>query len=81
MLIGDAWQMAIGQGTLSVTPLHVANAMAMIARGGKFISPMLVRDIGPPRLQRHLPLADYKVQAVHQGMMEEHRQILSTSLD
>jgi len=53
----DAIQMGIGQGPVTWTPLHAADAYATIARGGRWISPTLIRrgtapevvDLGLPR--------------------------------
>ncbi len=72
MSSGDAWNMAIGQGTFSATPLHVANAMATIAREGQFISPQLVIEGGPTttRNTRSLPIAPGDSQAVWRGMRD-----------
>jgi len=64
----DAWQMAIGQGPLSASPLQVANAMAAVARGGRFISPVLTLEGGPKRIRRDMPITDEQVKAVHEGM-------------
>ncbi len=41
---GEAIQMAIGQGPVSWTPLHAADAFATLARGGLRIDPTLVRS-------------------------------------
>ena len=45
----EARQIAIGQGKLTVTPLHVANMMATIARRGLYKSPRLTAQ------QKNLP--------------------------
>lgn len=65
----DACQVAMGQGFLRATPVHVANAVAMIARGGEYRTPRLVLD-GPefPRERRMLPVAAGDMQAVRDGM-------------
>ena len=41
--------MGIGQGAVTWTPLHAANAYATLARGGVVRDPTLVRDGGPRR--------------------------------
>ncbi|MDY6913876.1 MAG: penicillin-binding transpeptidase domain-containing protein [Planctomycetota bacterium] len=68
--IGEARMLGIGQGPVSVTPLHVANAMAAIARDGEFLSPVLVRDAGPHQTRLSLPLRQEYIQAVQRGMRE-----------
>jgi len=68
--IGDARLMAIGQGAFSATPLQVANAMATIAREGRFLSPVLTLEGGPDRVRRYMPMSDRHVYAVHKGMRD-----------
>ncbi len=66
----DAMQVAIGQGFLGATPLHVAGAMAAIARGGKLRAPLLIKAGFPAgdRRERDLGLATACVKAVTEGM-------------
>ena len=40
--VGDAMQMAIGQGPVAWTPLHAADAYATLARGGVRMTPRIV---------------------------------------
>ena len=65
---GDARFMAVGQGLLTVTPLHMADAIATIARDGVFLSPMLALEAGPKQVRRDLPIAPAYIQAVKEGM-------------
>jgi penicillin-binding protein 2 len=48
--VGDNVQLAIGQGLLSATPLHLANAYATIANGGFLLEPSVVKAIWNPGL-------------------------------
>jgi len=64
----DARFMTIGQGMLTATPVHLANAMATIARGGVFLTPLLVLEGGPKQVRRDLPLPPAHLDAVREGM-------------
>ncbi len=46
--VGDAIQMAIGQGLNAVTPLQLTNAYATLANGGFLLRPLIVKAIYPP---------------------------------
>ena len=46
--VGDAVQMAIGQGLTATTPLQLANAYATIANGGYLMKPTVLRAIFAP---------------------------------
>src|SRR5207247_899360 len=45
---GDSVQLAIGQKDLLVTPLQMARFYAMIANGGKLVTPHVLMDIEDP---------------------------------
>jgi len=49
---GDSIQLAIGQKDLLVTPLQMARFYAMIANGGKLVSPHLLLDVEQPSANR-----------------------------
>ena len=66
----DARFLAIGQGQIAVTPLHVANAIATVAAGGKFISPRLLLDHGPEQLRMHSPIPTEHAEIVRRGMWQ-----------
>ncbi len=46
--VGDAIQMAIGQGLNAVTPLQLTNAYATLANGGYLLRPLIVHAMFPP---------------------------------
>ncbi|MBI5038031.1 MAG: penicillin-binding protein 2 [Candidatus Kerfeldbacteria bacterium] len=46
--IGDTYHLSIGQGDLLVTPLQVANYIAMIANGGTVFQPRLADSFSSP---------------------------------
>lgn len=45
---GDTMNMSIGQGYTTVTPLHIANMMAMVANSGKIYKPHLLKEVRNP---------------------------------
>jgi penicillin-binding protein 2 len=77
---GDSIHLAIGQGDLLVTPLQMARFYALIANGGKLVTPHLLLDVedqngnpvplpapAPPKLVGVDPAA---LQIVKQGLFE-----------
>ncbi len=43
--VGDTYNLSIGQGYLSATPLQVANSYAALVNGGTLFSPKIVKEI------------------------------------
>lgn len=43
--LGDTYNVSIGQGDLSVTPLELLNYISAIANGGKFYKPRVMKEI------------------------------------
>jgi penicillin-binding protein 2 len=68
----DAVMMGIGQGPVTWTPMHAANAHATLARGGEFLPPRLLRS--GPGLQEYtshdLQLDPAAVEAALEGMRQ-----------
>ncbi len=65
---GDARFMAVGQGLLTATPMHLANAIATIARDGVFLTPTVALEGGPKQIRRDLPVIPSHMRAVKEGM-------------
>jgi penicillin-binding protein 2 len=42
---GNTYNLAIGQGDLLATPLHMANALAVVANGGTLFNPQVIHHI------------------------------------
>ena len=77
----EAINNAIGQGSVTVTALQMAQATALIANGGKFWQPYITRHIGAPGLDgyerlnqptllRDLALDENALEIVRQGMCD-----------
>jgi len=66
--VGTARNLGIGQGPIAVTPMHVANAMAAIARGGEFRTPVLIRELASRQRRWKLPVSAGALALVQKGM-------------
>ena len=53
---GDSIQLAIGQKDVTVTPLQMARFYAMIANGGKLVTPYVVSGVEQPGSDRQQPV-------------------------
>ena len=53
---GDSIQLAIGQKDVTVTPLQMARFYAMIANGGKLVTPYLVSEVETPAARGQSPV-------------------------
>ena len=73
--VGESRLLAIGQGPMDATPLHVANAIATIAASGEFRSPIIALEGGPKPVRRQLPVSSKHAEAVRLGM----RKVVSES--
>ena len=64
---GSTISVAIGQGSVMVTPIQVAYAIGGIASGGEFKQPHLLKD-APNVGKMEVPLSEETVEQVTQGM-------------
>jgi penicillin-binding protein 2 len=55
---GDSLQLAIGQKDVTVTPLQMARFYAMIANGGKLVTPYIVEQAETPRGKGQAPVVN-----------------------
>jgi penicillin-binding protein 2 len=80
LLNGDIANLSIGQGDMLVTPLQMAQAMAVVANGGKFFQTRLVRQVQSLnqeimtayqlREKRTLDVSAATMDEVRQGMID-----------
>ena len=92
---GDSIQLAIGQKDLLVTPLQMARFYALIANGGKLVTPHLLQDVEQApsngRRGRVLPTPPFAapaptnvdagaLEAVRQGLLEATHSSFGTSV-
>lgn len=62
--------MAIGQGSVQVTPLQAAVSMALVANGGKVVRPHVVNRPGADAIVRDLKLNPEHLRAVQTGLRD-----------
>lgn len=71
--VGEARLLAIGQGPIGLTPLHVVDNVAMIASNGVVQTPLLVLEIGqiadaPKMVRKQMELVPEHFEAIKEGM-------------
>jgi penicillin-binding protein 2 len=70
---GETVSVAIGQGQVSATPLQMARVAAIIANGGRLVTPHLVRETGGQRPAveppRSLGISERTLEVVKDGML------------
>ncbi len=77
---GDVANMSIGQGDILITPLQMAQAMGVIATGGKFHQTRLVKQIQtldnkviaayPDRIREEIPMSDELLKTLVKSMVQ-----------
>ncbi len=65
---GDTMNMSIGQGYTLVTPLHVANMMAMVVNEGKIYRPHLLKEVRDPATNE--VIEETKPQILHESNID-----------
>ncbi len=63
---GETISVAIGQGSVTVTPIQMARMIATVASGGTLVQPHLLKNLATK--EGHFPLANDAVETVTQGM-------------
>jgi penicillin-binding protein 2 len=76
--LGDTYNMSIGQGYLTATPLQVLNSYAAIANDGVLMAPQIVKQVADadgnlvqkftPRALRTIPIDFANLQVVREGL-------------
>lgn len=66
----DVTMMGIGQGPIAVPPMQVAGAHAALARGGYYLSPVLIRELSERQRTRDLRLPPAVVSHALEGMRQ-----------
>ncbi len=66
---GDTMNMSIGQGYTLVTPLHIANMVAMVANNGKIYRPHLLKEVRDPTTNE--VIQEIKPEILHESNIDE----------
>lgn len=66
---GDTMNMSIGQGYTLVTPLHIANMVAMVANKGKIYRPHLLKEVRDPATNE--VIEEIKPEILHESNIDE----------
>jgi penicillin-binding protein 2 len=78
--IGDAVNLAIGQGFVEATPLQMANVYTTIANGGDLLQPFIVQsvitdgkteEVGKRTVIHHIPLEDWMVEELQSALRDQ----------
>jgi len=78
--LGDTYNISIGEGGLSLTPLAMADYISTIANNGLLMKPHLEKDISPaPLLNLNVSLDNLKI--VQEGMRQVVTEGTATSLN
>ena len=71
--LGDTYNLSIGQGYVSVTPLQMAMATAAFANGGYRCTPMLLKAGSTPKQTPHcekIPMSTQTYDVIREGMKQ-----------
>ena len=66
---GDTMNISIGQGYTLVTPLHVANMMAMVCNSGKIYRPHLLKEVRDPSKNNEV-IKEVKPEVLHESTVD-----------
>lgn len=78
-LLGDTYNVAIGQGDLLLTPVQLLNYIAAIADGGKIYEPFLNLNASHPKVLTDLSYLKKEIDEVRVGMREAVTSPLGTA--
>ena len=67
-LLGDTYNVSIGQGDLLLTPIQLLSYTSAIGNGGKIYEPFLNLDLGQPKLSIDLSALQWEIKEVQKGM-------------
>lgn len=69
-LLGDTYNVSIGQGDLLLTPIQLLNYISAIANGGKIYQPIVNKELPHPKILADLSDFKQEIAEVQKGMAE-----------
>lgn len=78
-LLGDTYNVSIGQGDLLLTPIQILNYISAIANGGKLYRPFLNREMEEKKVLADLSDLGPYIRQVQRGMVEAVDSSLGTA--
>lgn len=78
-LLGDTYNVSIGQGDLLVTPIQLVNYIAAIGNGGKILRPHIVKQANEPEVLADLSSLGAQIKEAKEGMVLGTKSPLGTS--
>ena len=69
-LLGDTYNVSIGQGDLLVTPIQLLSYIEAIANGGKIYRPRVAKDLVMPEITYNLSNSSDSISEVQRGMIQ-----------
>lgn len=77
-LLGDTYNVSIGQGDLKVTPIQLINYISAIANGGKIYKPFLLKE-NKPEILADISYLIQEIKEVKKGMVQTVESPLGTA--
>ncbi len=78
-LLGDTYNVSIGQGDLLLTPIQLLSYIGAIANGGRIYKPVLNLDSPHPKLAANLSTLEREIKEVQKGMVQAVTSPLGTA--
>ena len=78
-LLGDTYNVSIGQGDLLASPIQLLSSIAALANGGKVYEPVINKDLPHPKVLKDLSYLLPEIKEVEKGMEAAVKRPLGTA--
>ncbi|MEK9173576.1 MAG: penicillin-binding protein 2 [Patescibacteria group bacterium] len=69
-LLGDTYNVSIGQGDLLVTPIQLLSYIGAVANGGKVLKPFLAQELNSSEVMKDVSFAANSIKEIQKGMIQ-----------